>query len=460
MAWFSTPASTSWATPIRRGFCCSRALHAAGLEAPLAARILGTLLVWGTLARVYSVLRRERHASSWPAVAGLAVLVPNGTLAVSMHGGLEGPLIAFALACGTGAAMRLDAGSAPGDFVRAGAWFALAAWTRPEGILFGLAVGAALWLRPATRGSYAALLVATASAGYVALVAWTSLYYGDPLPNTYYAKVHTVSADILARGATEAAHFLSAYHFAPLLIVALWAASRVWRRNGRGLHALAGIVAFSVFFVYVGGDTLEFHRLWFCLLPLFALLFGDAVAAIECADHPAARVGSAAAIVTIFGLALPASFVGPDLEQLRRDDPFVRDLALIGRALRREPSDSVIAANNIGMLAYESDRTVIDMLGLTDRHIAKRGHKQIGTPGHESYDARYVLDREPDLIFLGMPLAFAVERTASDRQFIAYPSDWDLIRDPRLARFYRTDNLALEDGRFAPVLRRVAPKTR
>jgi hypothetical protein len=68
-------------------------------------------------------------------------------------GGLEGPLITFALACGTCAAMRLDARSALGDVVRAGAWFALAAWTRPEGILLGLAVGATLQLRPATRGS-------------------------------------------------------------------------------------------------------------------------------------------------------------------------------------------------------------------------------------------------------------------------------------------------------------------
>jgi hypothetical protein len=263
-------------------------LHAAGLEAPLAARILGTLLVWGTLARVYSFLRRE-HGSSWPAVAALAVLVPNGTLAVWMLGGLEGPLITFALACGTCAAMRLDAGSSPGDYVRAGAWFALAAWTRPEGILFGLAVGVTLWLRPATRGWYAALLVATVGAAYLALLACTLLYYGDPLPNTYYAKVHTVSVEMLVRGAAQAASFLSSYLFAPLLILVLWAASRSWRRDGRGLHALAGIVAFTAFFLYVGGDTLEYHRLWLVLLPLFALLFGDAVAAIGSVGRPAAH---------------------------------------------------------------------------------------------------------------------------------------------------------------------------
>jgi hypothetical protein len=71
-----------------------------------------------------------------------------------------------------------------------------------------------------------------------------------------------------------------------------------------------------------------------------------------------------------------------------------------------------------------------------------------------------VLDREPDLIFLGMPLAFAVERPANGKLAVGYPSDFDLIRDPRLLRLYRIDNLALEDGRFAPVLRGIAPKPR
>ena len=267
-----------------------------------------------------------------------------------------------------------------------------------------------------------------------------------------------MSADLLVRGASLTVLFLRAFHYAPLLIIILWAVSRVWQLNFRGLHALAGIAAFSVFFVYVGGDVLEFHRLWICVLPLLALLLGDTVAAIEGADRPAARVAAAAVIVTIALLTLPASFVGRDIDQLRHDNPLVRDFALIGRALRREPADSVIAANNIGMLAYESDHTVIDMLGLTDRHIAKRGHKRVGFPGHESFDGRYVLDRKPDIIVLGMPRAFTSKQSANGKLPVDYPSDQDLIRDPRLTRFYKIDNLALEDGRFAPVLRRIGSK--
>ena len=69
-----------------------------------------------------------------------------------------------------------------------------------------------------------------------------------------------------------------------------------------------------------------------------------------------------------------------------------------------------------------------------------------------------MLDREPDLIFLGMPRAFTSAQSANVTA--DYPSDRDLIRDPRLAKFYSIDNLALEDGRFAPVLRRVGSKAR
>jgi hypothetical protein len=91
------------------------------------------------------------------------------------------------------------------------------------------------------------------------------------------------------------------------------------------------------------------------------------------------------------------------------------------------------------------------MLGLNDRHIARAPGKQVGIPAHESHDGAYVLDRRPDLVFYGMPRVYA-EPVAPQRVLDAgYPSDLDLMRDPRFQRDYVFAHVRLPDGRYAPV---------
>jgi hypothetical protein len=63
--------------------------------------------------------------------------------------------------------------------------------------------------------------------------------------------------------------------------------------------------------------------------------------------------------------------------------------------------DLIIAANPIGTIGYYSEAHLIDMLGLTDRHIAKKGKRIIGGPGHERWDIEYVMSKDPDIIYPG-----------------------------------------------------------
>ena len=87
------------------------------------------------------------------------------------------------------------------------------------------------------------------------------------------------------------------------------------------------------------------------------------------------------------------------------------------------------------------------MLGLNHRHIARAPGKEVGIPAHESHDGSYVLDREPDLIFYGMPRLY-VEPVSPQRAIEAgYPSDHDLMQDPRFRRSYGFTHLRVEDGR-------------
>ena len=91
------------------------------------------------------------------------------------------------------------------------------------------------------------------------------------------------------------------------------------------------------------------------------------------------------------------------------------------------------------------------MMGLTDAHIARASGKTVGVAGHESHDGAYVLDRQPNIIILGMPRVVTEPKPAWDTGRQGYPSDMDLRRDPRFAQEYELRYLDLADGSWSPV---------
>jgi arabinofuranosyltransferase len=137
---------------------------------------------------------RDRDGRRLPAIVGLAALlavVGNRTVLQWWTGGLDTPLANV-----FGVWWALHAFRAPGP--RPVRWLALwalaaalGALARPDGLPAAAAtaaVGGLLWLRGgiALRGALAGLSPLLL---VVALTVWRKLYYGDWLPNTYYAKV-------------------------------------------------------------------------------------------------------------------------------------------------------------------------------------------------------------------------------------------------------------------------------
>lgn len=227
------------------------------------------------------------------------------------------------------------------------------------------------------------------------------------------------------------------------------------RPEPRGWLALALIATFVAFFVRVGGDALAYYRMWLWVLPLLAILAVDGLVGIARAGRAGGVIAGSIAVLLI-ALHLQHSFVGRELVRLRRDEAFVRDSRLLGATLRTFPPRTLVAANNVGALAYSSGLPVLDMLGLNDRTIARAPGKAVGIPGHECHAGSYVLDRRPDLVFYGMPRLYPEPVPEARVRAKAYPSDQDLDRDARFLRFYRFSHVETPDGRYAPVYRRVA----
>ena len=381
----------------------------------------------------------------WPSRALLLGFpVACGTVALWTTAGLEGPLFGLLLSVAALGIQRAGSTASWKTLLMLGIPLGLAVWTRPEAPIFAVALALAQALRTQTwpgRLRAAALLGVPATAYLLQLLA-IGAYYGDFVPNTWYAKAHPLSVDLLSRGAGYLLKFVRTYHYLPALAVGAWLALAGWRRDGAGRFALALLVAFVAFFLAVGGDALVLHRMWAWPLPWLALLGAEALdIAVERGVRSPLAV--AAAVLVLAGMAWP-SFASRQLNYLRIDEQVVESGRRLGDRLAVLPPSTLLAANTIGALAYRSKLPLVDMLGLTDATVAKAPGKRLGVPAHESHAGGYVLDRKPDLIVFGVP--FLRSQPLSAAQLVGtaqYPSDRDLLADPRIASDYVAQPIAV-----------------
>lgn len=266
----------------------------------------------------------------------------------------------------------------------------LSCLVRADGFLAPCLVAVYLLLKGRRR---AALAVGGATVLAMAgLVAWRLTYYGWPLPNTYYAKV---SGSVLGRMGTALPQLSRILLTTGLLAHA--AALAEWlRRDTRHGERLASALSFPLLFapawvgywIYVGGDVF-YERFLLILFPMgtYALL------------HLLREVPRRTLTAAVAGLLLiqtvqlvndPRYSYLPD-----RYDRWV----LLGRHLARAHSGATLAIDAAGKVPYFSGLPTIDMLGLTDAHIAHGpANPWLNVPGHTKRNIRYVLGRRPQLI--------------------------------------------------------------
>jgi tetratricopeptide (TPR) repeat protein len=118
-----------------------------------------------------------------------------------------------------------------------------------------------------------------------------------------------------------------------------------------------------------------------------------------------------------------------------------------------------VATSTIGAISYYSDATVIDMLGLTDRHIARHPEDIPGivSPWKERrYNTRYLLSREPDVILFstGMkPSAPAEKALFMNSQFRLDYYPYYIPREKILWVIFRQKETGKSENRVSPDVR-------
>lgn len=373
----------------------------------------GRMVVWGRL------------APGWQYLA-VFILAASSPLAFALISGLETTLFTLLL---TGAVFSfvLEQRS-EARWPLSGLLFALAALTRPEGVMFWALtvlyqlismritpapisrVGQREDISPSPKieggreqGVTLRWLIGSFLLIWLPYMAWKVFYYGSIFPNTFYDK----ATDNRLQLVSGVQYVLGAwpYLFGPLAL-ALALALLLWRRRISRTEAYftLPIGVNLAYVVYVGGDYMVAYRFLLPTFPLLALLV--AAASSELGSTVSGRVRlnlSAALLAAVFVAVSVLSALDPDLvAQLHTDGVYSqRSAAVIGWLQKNSQPGDTIAMETIGKIPYYSGLFTIDMLGLTDSHIAHSpGRTDYFTPGHNKTDTAYVLSRKPTYVMV------------------------------------------------------------
>lgn len=218
----------------------------------------------------------------------------------------------------------------------------------------------------------------------VALLSFTSLYYGSALPNTFYVKIPHEGENFVRAGLMYLGYYAKYQAYVPLLLIVtlfyLRFAGMGSRRNFSFL--LAPVILWLCYVVYVGGDFMEF-RMVVPVLPYFYIYTVTQFAGVNFSYHRKqfmlilllATYGSNLYHDRVFSIT-PMNFSVRNLNRLLEAPDFnwkqagqvLHDLLYTGQS-----DEPVIASKAAGAIPYFSRLRVVDQYGLNDRWIARYG---------------------------------------------------------------------------------------
>lgn len=422
---------------------------AAGADPLITSRVLGILC---TVASVLIVLRRKNGFSSSGNLAGALLLATSGAFVVQATGGLETALYTLLIVLGLDRYRRALAAGRTADAVACGVIAACVAMTRPEGVILIMVLLLTLAVPQANAHVSARPTAVRLSLGffvpYAGFIAAMHHYYGVFWPNPIDAKVG-FSGEQLLRGLAYAVEYAVHYPLYPLLFAIALAAFRRTDVATRAIIACA--VALTGVAIAAGGDWMRGYRLLHPVIALVSLL----VPLITLHLHRivrgfAPRFGAArrlpgillagAILVNVLNLRFDPHVSSP------RYHRYVLDGITVGRwmAAHLEPG-AVLATNTCGSIAYFSGLPIIDMMGITDRTIARRTDAPEEWRGIETGDGLYVLSRRPDYIQFG---------SATGSAEPVHLSDIEIYRQEEFWRWYELQSYPVNDTITVQLYRR------
>lgn len=433
----------------------------AGVDLLFASKLIG--FISGVIAIIFTIRLGSLYAGrdSMFRFAPAFLLATSASFALWSMAGIETDLYAMLLIAGAYYYIRwqqlADEPAANGyrfdknpaargewDPAKSGILLSLAAMSRPEGAIFGIALGIDALIHLLHRRrltinevSWAACL-ALPFAGYLG---WRLWYYGMLLPNTYYAK-------IWGGLALKLKSLPYGYEFIMVngggLLIFLMAFAVLVKGLKRYRPVLLFLAANAIFVFNAGTDWMPMHRFFVPSLAMIYLLASEGIRAVH-ERLAAARTGNARLSVSAFFHKAATGILIISLvafayaeERYSSGNPragwrHTGEFAIASWLIENARPDETLAIDAAGIIPYFSRLYSFDYLGICDLHIAR-------LPGllHEKSDPEYVLAKRPDYVVMcGREKHPTPEQIARfDVPGLRKPED-DLLRHPRLRAEYQ-----------------------
>jgi arabinofuranosyltransferase len=217
----------------------------------------GTVVSWAfNLATVSVIVAWARTA--WRALLPVVWLISSKAFVDYTSSGLEYPLSYFLLALFYIRYLDRPAGAPPtlGELRLAALLVSTAFLTRPDAVLLYIVpVGEMAWRSFRTRRPLqTATTLAFALAPAVLWLVFATVYYGFPLPNTYYAKVANGIPRFLMYS-QGVAYVLNSIRHDPITLLTIALALAI--ANGPGRRAALSAALYVIYTVAIGGDFMS-----------------------------------------------------------------------------------------------------------------------------------------------------------------------------------------------------------
>lgn len=259
---------------------------------------------------------------------------------------------------------------------------------------------------------------------FLILMIFRLIYYGYPLPNTFYAKTG-FNLEHFNRGLEYVINGIGnqfIYGFLLFVPIINFRRTNICKETFF-FFFFVGVYLF--FIAIIGGDVLPIDRFLLPVLPLVIIFSSITIYQITEINLSKTRKIIFLLIVTfIFSyITIYNSFRNYDFMYTKRsyEVGLVKKMKFYAEWIKKNAEKNnkeiTVALSTIGAFSYFSNAKVIDIVGLTDEHIA---HNPKEIPGIDEelpvlwkerrYNAEYVLQRGPDFIIFpagAKPTAFA-----------------------------------------------------
>jgi hypothetical protein len=274
--------------------------------------------------------------------------------------------------------------------------------TRPEGILMSL--GFLLFVFNFTRDK-STTLKASLIFGvlFCSFLLFRIFYFGDILPNTYYAKIgHNLIGYYEIRSYKNGLFYIIDFfkhniQFITLLLLLPFTIKHLIR-NRIFLFAMTVLLLQFFFIIFAGGDWMVQYRFMIPAIPFLSLV------TVICLNEFLVKRKYSAKQAIIVALLFPAlatySFISEDKFIINKETVMWNKLKEHSKDIKLKiPPGSVTANGSSGIIPYYlKDVEFIDVVGLTNKTIAKNGHRQ-GTWFEKSLP-EYVYSKNPEWIIM------------------------------------------------------------